>query len=74
MPHRLEVGDLVTFAHRDNMYTGSIIADVATGPNDSHCFRVQTQNVIKDGTHKLVKPFSVDYPASALSLVRVHGM
>lgn len=73
MSQYLQVGDLVTFAHKDNMFTGSIIADVETDLDGDHCFRVQTKNVIEHGEHKLVKEFCVDYPASALSLIRVHG-
>jgi len=73
MSQYLQVGDLVSFAHNDNMFTGSIIANVKTGLDNGYCFRVQTKNVIEHGKHREVKGFCVDYPASALRLIRLHG-
>jgi len=74
MAQNLQLGDLVHFAHKDNMFTGSIIADAQTDKYGSRCFRVHTHNVIENGKNKLVQSFCVDYPARALSLIRVNGL
>ena len=74
MSQDLKIGDLVSLAFKNNMYAGSIIANVATGPNGSHNFRVQSENVKVHGAHRRVKAFCVDYPASALTLIRVDDL
>ena len=68
MPQNLSINDVVEFANRDNIYTGSIIADVKTGPDGGHCFRVQSRHVKVHGANSAVDLLCVDYPASALIL------